>query len=1492
MSSIFLAIPLSSGVATASSSNVPVYYNPMGWNVGESGNNSNANNTIYVTTDPQSYSFPSSYYNATAETSSEGYVMPNFINLTFGNSFGSPSQYYEEYANGQPSAFIINLYPVAAGGDWIKVPISSHTNQPDWSLAYGEVQQKINWSFNASATQNLQSNGFLNNSIFGVNETRAQPYLPPSAFQIAMILAEIAAFGASVYGDLTGWPFEPYTFMEGPLLAGELYSVLSLPYRDGGNYKNTPHVKWLQTVGGTLNGTIENSGTFQGYEDGVNLFGTMPSLSLTAIGYSGGAFSPNDLSITATNVLDNVSYEASSTLHVLARQAVSLGGYVYLPGGKPAANCEVTIGQSTDNFVLQKEYALRTNSQGYWHFFADPGYVYSATASFTSPFGTGASSGLASIPSSYTQMSAAGSVHKSNNIYLSGAYTMWGTVKNVQNGSAIENGTVTATLNGVSVTAVTDASGVYVIGTTQAGEYSLDATASGYQAVLADANVTAAINVSQVNFDTMSGIATVPSNILSYYQIAVTNAQNASTPNQYDQRIVVNSSQFRNLETVNLSNVEFFYRNGTVIDSWLESGNSNESSNTVYWLLLAGIPAHSSTNIYIGFGNKSVSFFGNGKVGEAPELSTFSYGAYDNGAKMFLDYFNGSTSLTNFSNNSALSLTNTSIGYGSGAIRALHLSGVSGQWQLGFVYLKGFQNDPNSTYLVQGNFMNPGVNSEGIDITSSTNSDSAPLVNGVVSANGSSPFYFANEYVDGAGNWQTSNTGGTYQYHGQWIYGSIVLNGSNSSLSGFNSPELYSTVGSYWGSMPNEVGSSNKLYIGSFFADHDNKKADAYFNWVRVILAPPNDVMPSVVGPTAILGWVHLAAVNYQNSPTPNPFQLKVDFNASAYSSIESPGLTNLEFIWGNGTVIPSWLESGTSTSNDAVFWLNVGQIGAYSHIDFYAVIVDENYSLMNGVTVGEAPQLSATYGANDNGQFVFPVYFSGNTPISDFAIESSLNLTHSTASYGGYSINVLKLTRSDYIRAGAFVYLQGISTSNIAGIVSEFNFQNVGTNSEGGDIMSTTSMTSVSSDIGTVTADGGSYFQNQYVSGGTWSTANPAGSGNGNWLYGSNQFVKSSSSFYSYIAPQLYSTSGGYSNTANVNPISGASTLYIGSYFADADGVGANLLINWMRARYYAPNGVMPTVYTYGNMSFHESGLGGQSWSVYLTGILGSATHSSSSNYVTFDGAGQYSYTVSAPSGYVAYPSTGTATINGPDSPTVNLTFVPGTVIQGYVYSNQGGTISGAEVTASNSTAYKQATTNGQGYYSMTVAANGSYGMSAAAIYYDTYTGGNVNAPPGWWNVTLTYNHNNGCVLYGTNITLGNGTQMQVQDITQGTHVLSYNVSNQSVYQGTVFQITISTVSQVWSINGILSVSGVTDQPLYVQLANGTKEWLFLGELNTTMKIYCPQNNTWIQITSITILQGTFTVYDLSVAPVLHNNIAIGGNYIANGILMDDKIA
>ena len=133
-----------------------------------------------------------------------------------------------------------------------------------------------------------------------------------------------------------------------------------------------------------------------------------------------------------------------------------------------------------------------------------------------------------------------------------------------------------------------------------------------------------------------------PSTLTSYEPITITNTQSSATPSPFQQMINFTSSDpgFSSISTGNFGqNLEFFYYNGTVIPSWLESYTSNYA---IWWLKLSSIPAGSSETVYVGFAPASTNLFNTVNDGEAPGLSTI-YGEYNNYIDIGLKYIPATT---------------------------------------------------------------------------------------------------------------------------------------------------------------------------------------------------------------------------------------------------------------------------------------------------------------------------------------------------------------------------------------------------------------------------------------------------------------------------------------------------------------------------------------------------------------------------------------------------------------------------------------------------------------------------------------------------------------------------------------------------------------------------------------------------------------------------------------------------------------------------------
>lgn len=130
----------------------------------------------------------------------------------------------------------------------------------------------------------------------------------------------------------------------------------------------------------------------------------------------------------------------------------------------------------------------------------------------------------------------------------------------------------------------------------------------------------------------------------SYVPITLTNNQATATPANFQQMITVNSSLYTVSEDNNLKNVEFSTgpgATGTILQAWIESGATNASAATVYWVNLGAntIAAGGGIlTIYMNFMPSNIMSLA-GPTGEAPQISA-PYGQYDNGALVFPFYDN------------------------------------------------------------------------------------------------------------------------------------------------------------------------------------------------------------------------------------------------------------------------------------------------------------------------------------------------------------------------------------------------------------------------------------------------------------------------------------------------------------------------------------------------------------------------------------------------------------------------------------------------------------------------------------------------------------------------------------------------------------------------------------------------------------------------------------------------------------------------------------
>ncbi len=301
---------------------------------------------------------------------------------------------------------------------------------------------------------------------------------------------------------------------------------------------------------------------------------------------------------------------------------------------------------------------------------------------------------------------------------------------------------------------------------------------------------------------------------------------------------------------------------------------------------------------------------------------------------------------------------------------------------------------------------------------------------------------------------------------------------------------------------------------------------------------------------------VPLLITNNQNVATSSPFQQMINLSISQFSDYisTSPFGQNVEFAYSNGTVIPSWLES--YSSKYAIWWVKIGSIPASSNITIYMTFFSNSTNLFNTYDIGEAPQLSPTYGEYDDGASVFNNYdnFAGNSlNSSTFSWTSSLSYTVDN----GLTLEV----PSSY---------HAINSKQVFGTGSTFDFYGEPTNNNGGGgydfgvndcvncVPTGDSWMVGASNGGNGPSTGYSVYLNN-----TYTHTNYV-QGYGVWTVG----------LYGQTAYSLFNYSDEYTaEDSTFTPSPGSYTILIHS--SDS----GNTFIQWIDERSTPPNGVMPSV-------------------------------------------------------------------------------------------------------------------------------------------------------------------------------------------------------------------------------------------------------------------------------------------------------------------------
>ena len=408
----------------------------------------------------------------------------------------------------------------------------------------------------------------------------------------------------------------------------------------------------------------------------------------------------------------------------------------------------------------------------------------------------------------------------------------------------------------------------------------------------------------------------------------------------------------------------------------------------------------------------------------------------------------------------------------------------------------------------------------------------------------------------------------------------IVVNSSGHSYSSFSCQNNYiypgqSTICYVSGSF------SNPAYISAEIIYYIATNRKIYLSSTGSIVVS----LSKVLVPAGVKYYVPITIKNTQTSPTPNPFQQMINVSSSSTpwvyinTSQSSYFGQNVEFFYSNGEAIPSWLEQ--YHSGYAIWWIKIGNIPSSSSITVYMGFASKTTNLFNTNDVGEAPQLSSTYGQYDDGANVFNFYdnFAGTSlntnkwtvdssgTTATYSVSNGLTLTatstgstanymilHSSATFGENSIVEAYSSSIESPIGGVRSYSPGFSSSSSeTGIFDQSNALNLAF----------------------------SAGRNGYV---TWMVGQ--GDSSAMSYYGTSMTTPSPGILGVYYTGSTNYFYEGYTQIFSSSTDTPTGSVYASlGIWAESSSSTFNTYTTWIRVRAYPPNGVMPSV-TFGSVS------------------------------------------------------------------------------------------------------------------------------------------------------------------------------------------------------------------------------------------------------------------------------------------------------------------
>jgi hypothetical protein len=341
--------------------------------------------------------------------------------------------------------------------------------------------------------------------------------------------------------------------------------------------------------------------------------------------------------------------------------------------------------------------------------------------------------------------------------------------------------------------------------------------------------------------------------------ISINNTASTATSAPFQQLLSVSPSSYVN--TTNWKNVEFLYPNGTVMRSWLENFTS---FGATYWLnISSGIPADTAITIYMATALINTNLFNGNTVGEAPQLSN-PYARYDNGAKVFANYWNWA--------GTSLPSGWTAGTYNGGSVSINNGLRISSPFSVNaYAYVVGGSFPITSTSIIESGEYNIVTYYCSGTYTNASNDDFAGFSTAssgiTVKTTGERQF---NQYV-GVSQFLSDTPNGYSTDSQLWDQGAVASTSASVNNGNFIEGSSHNPLNAYYDDAPmftSASGYSGTLYPMQGWVTMTGNcpgNTDAISShWTRIRAYPPGGVMPGVSGAGSML--VRNGAVSQSSS--------------------------------------------------------------------------------------------------------------------------------------------------------------------------------------------------------------------------------------------------------------------------------------------------------------------------------------------------------------------------------------------------------------------------------------------------------------------------------------------------------------------------------------------------------------------------------------------------------------------------------------------------